>query len=37
MSPSKEPFEKAAELLLKGATMLHIACPVCSDPIYRLS
>lgn len=29
-------IKKAAELLLKGATMLHIACPDCSEPIYKL-
>ncbi len=28
--------ERAAQLLLNGATMLHIVCPNCKDPIYKL-
>ncbi len=29
-------LEKGAEILLKGGTMLQIACPVCKDPVYKL-
>ena len=36
MSSGDESDKVAAELLLKGAIMLHIACPNCHDPIYRL-
>lgn len=28
--------ERAAKLLLNGAAMLHIVCPNCKDPIYKL-
>ncbi len=31
-----DKYKKAAELLLKGATMLSIACPKCHDPLYML-
>ena len=31
-----ENVQRAAQLLLKGATMLHIKCPNCKDPIYKL-
>ncbi|MCE7735765.1 MAG: hypothetical protein GPJ54_12860 [Candidatus Heimdallarchaeota archaeon] len=28
--------QRAAKLLLNGATMLHTKCPNCKDPIYKL-
>lgn len=31
-----DKYKRAAELLLKGAKMLNIACPICNDPIYEL-
>jgi UPF0148 protein len=31
-----ESVQRAAKLLLNGASMLHIVCPECKDPIYRL-
>lgn len=31
-----DPVQRAAKLLLNGATMLHIVCPNCKDPIYKL-
>ena len=36
MGSSDEVIAKASELLLQGAIMLSIACPVCRDPIYQL-
>jgi uncharacterized Zn finger protein (UPF0148 family) len=33
----EDKYKRAAELLLKGAKMLNIACPVCNDPIYELT
>ena len=31
-----EAVKRAAQLMLKGATMLDISCPQCSAPLYRL-
>ena len=31
-----DAVERAAKLLLNGASMLHIVCPNCKDPIYKL-
>ena len=36
MDTQKDKFKVAADLLLKGAKMLNIACPVCNDPIFKL-
>ncbi|MHA2097569.1 MAG: Sjogren's syndrome/scleroderma autoantigen 1 family protein [Candidatus Kariarchaeaceae archaeon] len=31
-----ESVQRAAKLLLNGAIMLHVICPECKDPIYKL-
>ena len=33
---SDDVTKRAAQLLLKGAKMLQIACPICHQPIYQL-
>jgi UPF0148 protein len=30
------PIKRMAELLLKGATLTDLSCPVCSSPLFRL-
>ena len=30
------PIKRMADLLLKGATLTDLSCPVCSSPLFRL-
>jgi UPF0148 protein len=38
MQPNTEntPVKRGANLLLQGATLTDLSCPVCSSPLFRL-
>jgi UPF0148 protein len=38
MQPNREntPVKRGANLLLQGATLTDLSCPVCSSPLFKL-
>lgn len=38
MEEKKEitPIKRMADLLMKGATLTDLACPICNSPLFRL-
>jgi UPF0148 protein len=34
--PDNTPIKRGANLLLQGATLTDLACPVCSSPLFKL-
>lgn len=34
--PDNTPVKRGATLLLQGATLTDLSCPVCSSPLFRL-
>lgn len=36
MQPDNTPVKRGANLLLQGAALTDLSCPVCSSPLFRL-
>lgn len=36
MQPDNTPVKRGANLLLRGAALTDLSCPVCSSPLFRL-